>query len=309
MRAIRARYNPFLQTRNRVDQLQRLGHSTDKVEFIIMGGTFMSLDKDYREYFVKNLHDALSGHASNSITEAIHYSEQSNQKCIGITIETRPDYCLKPHISNMLQYGCTRLEIGVQSVYEDIARDTNRGHTVRAVCESFQLSKDAGFKVVAHMMPDLPNMGMERDILGFLEFFENPQFRSDGLKIYPTLVIRGTGLYELWKTGKYKNYHPNELVDLIAKILAHVPPWMRIYRIQRDIPMPLVSSGVEYGNLRQRCLARMKDFGTKCRDVRTREVGIQDIHHSVIPDQVPFPHSFFFILFLTARGDNCNRLN
>lgn len=139
------------------------------------------------------------------------------------------------------------------------------------------------------MMPDLPNMGMERDIFGFQEFFENPKFRADGLKIYPTLVIRGTGLYELWKTGKYKNYHPDELVDLIAKILAMVPPWMRIYRIQRDIPMPLVTSGVEYGNLREHCLARMNDFGTKCRDVRTREAGIQDIHHNIKPDQVP-PH-------------------
>lgn len=286
MRAIRARYNPYLQTRNRVDQLARLGHPVDKVEFIIMGGTFMSMDKDYREYFIRNLHDALSGHSSTTVEEAVQFSEHSNSKCIGITIETRPDYCLKPHISSMLAYGCTRLEIGVQSVYEDIARDTNRGHTVRAVVESFQLAKDSGYKVIAHMMPDLPNMGMERDIFGFQEFFENPMFRADGLKIYPTLVIRGTGLYELWKTGKYKNYHPDELVDLIAKILAMVPPWMRIYRIQRDIPMPLVTSGVEYGNLREHCLARMNDFGTKCRDVRTREAGIQDIHHNIKPDQV-----------------------
>ena len=116
----------------------------------------------------------------------------------------------------MLSYGCTRLEVGVQSVYEDVARDTNRGHTVRAVCESFQLAKDASFKVVAYMMPDLPNVGLERDIEGFIvsfvihqydwrfilrndlcsqEFFENPAFHADGLKIYPTLVIRGTGKY------------------------------------------------------------------------------------------------------------------
>jgi elongator complex protein 3 len=286
MRAIRARYNPYLQTRNRVDQLKRLGHSVEKVEFIIMGGTFMSLPLEYRDYFIRNLHDALSGHTSNNVEEAVSYSEQSNVKCIGITIETRPDYCLKPHLSQMLIYGCTRLEIGVQSVYEDIARDTNRGHTVKAVMECFHLAKDAGFKVVTHMMPDLPNSGMERDYEGFKEFFENPAFRSDGLKIYPTLVIRGTGLYELWKTGKYKNYHPDALVDLIAKILALIPPWVRIYRIQRDIPMPLVTSGVEYGNLRQLCLARMRDLGLTCRDVRTREVGIQDIHHKVKPDQV-----------------------
>ncbi|XP_078069551.1 elongator complex protein 3 isoform X1 [Mustelus asterias] len=286
MRAIRARYDPYLQTRHRVEQLKQLGHSVDKVEFIVMGGTFMALPEEYRDYFIRNLHDALSGHTSNSVAEAVKYSERSNTKCVGITIETRPDYCLKRHLSDMLQYGCTRLEIGVQSVYEDVARDTNRGHTVRAVCESFQLAKDAGFKVVAHMMPDLPNVGLERDIEQFIEFFENPAFRPDGMKLYPTLVIRGTGLYELWKTGRYKSYTPSTLVDLVARILALVPPWTRVYRVQRDIPMPLVSSGVEHGNLRELALARMKDWGTECRDVRTREVGIQEIHHKVRPYQV-----------------------
>ncbi|MEQ2181140.1 Elongator subunit [Goodea atripinnis] len=198
MRAIRARYDPYLQTRHRVEQL---GHSVDKVEFIVMGGTFMALPEEYRDYFIRNLHDALSGHTSNNVAEAVRYSERSNTKCVGVTIETRPDYCLKRHLSDMLSYGCTRLEIGVQSVYEDVARDTNRlacllrkavrtgvvfhfdkiirvgflhispffrGHTVRAVCESFQLAKDAGFKVVAHMMPDLPNVGMERDVEQFI---------------------------------------------------------------------------------------------------------------------------------------------
>ncbi|KAL0485002.1 elongator complex protein ELP3 [Acrasis kona] len=286
MRAIRARYNPYLQTRNRVDQLKRLGHDVDKVEFIIMGGTFMSLDKDYRDYFIRNLHDALSGHSSANVPEAVKYSEMSKTKCIGITIETRPDYCLKPHLSSMLEYGCTRLEIGVQSVYEDIARDTNRGHTVGSVMKCFHLAKDTGFKVVSHMMPDLPNMGVERDMNGFVEFFENTAFRPDGLKIYPTLVIRGTGLYELWKTGQYKNYSPDALIDIVAKILSLVPPWTRVYRIQRDIPMPLVSAGVENGNLRELALGRMKDLGLKCRDVRTREVGIVSFTEKVSPDQV-----------------------
>lgn len=286
MRAIRARYNPYLQTKHRVDQLKQLGHSVDKVEFIVMGGTFMSLPEDYRDYFIRNLHDALSGHCSNNVPEAVRYSEKSKTKCIGITIETRPDYCLKRHLSDMLAYGCTRLEIGVQSVYEDVARDTNRGHTVKAVCESFTMSKDAGFKVVSHMMPDLPNVDFERDIEQFIEFFENPAFRADGLKIYPTLVIRGTGLYELWKTGRYRSYPPDVLIDLVARILAIVPPWTRVYRVQRDIPMPLVSSGVEHGNLRELALARMKDLGTKCRDVRTREVGIQEIHNKVKPYEV-----------------------
>jgi len=287
MRAIRARYDPYEQTRGRVDQLASLGHSVDKVEFIIMGGTFMSMPEDYRNKFVAQLHNALSGFTGTDVDEAVRYSEQSKAKAIGITIETRPDYCLKPHLSQMLRYGCTRLEIGVQSVYEDVARDTNRGHTVRAVSESFHLAKDAGFKVVAHMMPDLPNVGVERDMEQFKEYFENPAFRSDGLKIYPTLVIRGTGLYELWRTGRYKNYTPNVLVDVVARILALVPPWTRVYRVQRDIPLPLVSSGCENsGNLRELALQRMKDFGAECRDVRYREVGIHEIHHKVRPESV-----------------------
>ncbi|CAB3373228.1 Hypothetical predicted protein [Cloeon dipterum] len=288
MRAIRARYDPYLQTRHRVQQLEQLGHSVDKVEFIVMGGTFMSMPEDYRDYFIRNLHDALSGHRSSSVDEAVMYSERSRVKCIGLTIETRPDYCLKKHLSDMLKYGCTRLEVGVQSVYEDVARDTNRGHTVRAVSESFQLAKDSGFKVVSHMMPDLPNVDSERDLLQFQEFFENPAFRADGLKIYPTLVIRGTGLYELWRTGRYRSMPPSGLVQLVADILAMVPPWTRIYRVQRDIPMPLVTSGVEHGNLRELCLARLQEQGLSCRDVRTREVGITEIHRKVRPYQVKY---------------------
>uniref|UniRef100_A0A0K3CKV5 Elongator complex protein 3 n=1 Tax=Rhodotorula toruloides TaxID=5286 RepID=A0A0K3CKV5_RHOTO len=286
MRAIRARYDPYEQSKGRVEQLRSLGHSVDKVEFIIMGGTFMSLGESYRNEFISQLHNSLSGYTGHDVDEAVKYAEQAKTKCIGITIETRPDYSLKPHLSAMLRYGCTRLEIGVQSVYEDVARDTNRGHTVRATCEAFQLAKDAGFKVVSHMMPDLPNVGVERDMAQFHEYFENPAFRSDGLKIYPTLVIRGTGLYELWRTGRYKNYSPNALVDIVARILALVPPWTRIYRVQRDIPMPLVSSGVENGNLRELALARMRDFGLTCRDVRSREVGLHEIHNRVRPDEL-----------------------
>lgn len=286
MRAIRARYNPYLQTRDRLEQLQKLGHDTDKVEFVLMGGTFMSLPEDYRDYFIRNLHDALSGHTSANVEEAVKYSEHSNTKCVGITIETRPDYCLGRHLNDMLRYGCTRLEIGVQSVYEDVARDTNRGHTVEDVKEAFQASKDCGYKVITHMMPDLPNVGFERDLDSFKELFENPELRPDGLKLYPTLVIRGTGLYEMWKAGKYRNYHPDALVDLVAKVLAITPPWVRIYRIQRDIPMPLVTAGVEYGNLRELALERVKELQVSSRDVRTREVGIQEVHNKVTPENV-----------------------
>lgn len=286
MRAIRARYDPTEQARERLKQLKNLGHSTDKVEYIIMGGTFMSLPDSYKDDFIMKLHDALSGHKSSTVEEAVKASAESKQKCVGITIETRPDYCVRPHLNKMLGYGCTRIEIGVQSVYEDVARDTNRGHSVQSVCDCFCISKDSGYKIVAHMMPNLPNVDKRRDLAQFNQYFDNPKFRSDGLKIYPTLVIKDTGLYELWKNNKYRNYSPDELVDFVAKILSYIPPWTRIYRIQRDIPMTLVTSGVENGNLRELALAKMKDNKTKCRDVRTREVGIKSIHENVRPEEV-----------------------
>ena len=178
----------------------------------------------YRDYFIRNLNDALSGHSSINHQEDVKYSEQSKSKCIGITIETRPDYFQRQHISDILSYGFTILEIGVQSIFEDVARDNNSGHTVESAKQCFKISKDAWLKIAAHMMPDLPNMGFERDIESYKEFFDNPQFRTEGLKLYPTLVIRGTGLCELWKKGKFRNYPPSFLVDLIAKVLAIVPP-------------------------------------------------------------------------------------
>jgi elongator complex protein 3 len=140
MRAIRARYDPYVQTVGRVLQLQQLGHSIDKVEFIVMGGTFMSLPEDYRDYFIRSLHNALSGATTYSVTDAVRVGEHSPVKCIGITIETRPDYCLPRHLDDMLAYGCTRLEIGVQSTYEDVARDTNRGHTVHPLFNNVSLN-------------------------------------------------------------------------------------------------------------------------------------------------------------------------
>jgi len=169
MRAVRARYHPALQVRARVEQLGALGHAVDKVEFIVMGGTFLSMPAAYREWFVAGLLDALSGYASATLAEAVHMSERARRKCVAVTIETRPDHCQRPHVDAMLAYGCTRVEIGVQSVFEDVARDTNRGHSVAAVVRSFALAKDAGYKVVTHMMPDLPQMGWERDLNGFRE--------------------------------------------------------------------------------------------------------------------------------------------
>ncbi|KAA6388757.1 MAG: putative Elongator complex protein 3 [Streblomastix strix] len=257
IRAIRARYDAFVQTRMRMQQFERLGHSVEKIEFIVMG---------------------ISGSGnSTSLSESVRLSEFSAKKCVGITIETRPDYCHENHIADMLSYGCTRLEIGIQTVYEDVVKYVNRGHTIADVIDCFRICKDAGYKIVAHLMPNLPSVSADRDIEGFRILAENPDFRQYGLKTYPTLVMRGTVLYDQWKQHLYRSYNPLFLIDILAKMIVYVTPWVRIYRIQRDIPMPLVTSGVESGNLREKVINRMHDYGLKCRDIRTRECLLEGV--------------------------------
>lgn len=162
----------------------------------------------------------------------------------------------------MLRCGTTRLEIGVQSVYPDVIAAINRGHTVRSVIRCFGQSRDAGFKIICHMMPNLVHTTPQRDIRGFRELFTSIKFRPDGLKIYPTLVIRGTPLYERWRTGKYtRDYTHEQLINLLADILYLTPPYVRIYRIMRDIPLPLITSGVDASNLRELALTELARRG------------------------------------------------
>lgn len=287
MRAIRSRYDPFSQVRCRISQLQSIGHSAVKLELVLMGGTFLYLDRDYRNWFIINMYAGVTGHISHSVAEAVAYAECSTARAVALTIETRPDYCFAPHIDDMLSYGCTRVEIGLQSVWEDVLKHVGRGHNAQDVMRSFRDCRRSGLKVCAHMMPDLPLTDFERDLDGFVELFENPYWRPDGLKLYPTLVMRGTKLYDQWKTSEYKPLEPDLLITLIAKILAVVPPWVRVFRVQRDVPMTLVSAGVDNGNLRSLAMERLrKDLHGKCRDVRAREVGITEIRDKIRPQNV-----------------------
>ena len=177
----------------------------DKVEYILMGGTFIPLPVRRDRSCVTCTTPSPVRARRASPTRSRRPSTRT--KCVGLTIETSPDYCLSRTSARCSSATGARLRRLAQSVYEDVARDANRGHTVAAVQKCFELAKDAGFKVVVHMMPDLPQRGHgARSRILFREVFENPDFRTDGLKLYPTLVIRGTGLYELWRTGQYRNY-------------------------------------------------------------------------------------------------------
>eukprot|EP00792_Barthelona_sp_PAP020_P007200 TRINITY_DN3121_c4_g6_i1.p1 TRINITY_DN3121_c4_g6~~TRINITY_DN3121_c4_g6_i1.p1 ORF type:complete len:549 (+),score=126.44 TRINITY_DN3121_c4_g6_i1:28-1647(+) len=286
MRAIAARYDPYVQAKHRLKQLEKLGHPIDKVEYVLMGGTFLCLPKKYRDWFVIRMHDALSGHSSATVEESIKFSQFGPHKCVAITMETRPDYCHPEHLDNMLSYGVTRLEIGMQSVFDDVMLFVGRGHGVDEVNRSLEWSKQAGYKIILHMMPNLPTVPLFRERACFKQLFYNPMFRPDGLKLYPTLVMRGTKLYDMWEKGEFKSFEPEQLVDLLADILCDMAPWARVYRVQRDIPLPLVTSGAEFGNMRQLAMERAEEKKGRILDIRAREVGMSKIHRKIQPHQV-----------------------
>ncbi len=279
-------YDAYLQTRHRLLDLQAIGHKTDKIEIILMGGTFLSAPDIYQQNFVKNCYDAIIHFydseaklvRSNSLDSAILQAESSKLRIVGLTIETRPDYCLPPHIDKMLSYGGTRVEIGVQTTRNSILSNLNRGHTIQDSISAIQFAKDAGLKINTHMMPNLPGSNPAEDYEDFMDLFRNPDFRPDMLKIYPTLVVKGTKLYDMWKNGEYKSYPLETTVDLIAKMKSQIPKYVRIQRIQRDIPAYLIEDGVQKSNLRQLVQNRQKERNEKCSCIRCREQGF--VKHS-----------------------------
>ena len=284
LRGSQNEYNPHDQVRTRIAQLQAIGHKVDKVELIIMGGTFPSTAPEYQEDFVKQCLDAITQTKSSSLDETKKVAETSLVRNVGITVETRPDWAKQEQVDQMLSMGVTRVELGVQNIYDDIYKRVNRGHRVQDVIEATRIMKDAGLKVVYHLMPGLPGSSFERDISGFREIFTNPQFKPDMIKLYPCLVIKGTKVYDWWKKGNYRPYTTDEAAQLIAEVKKFIPPWVRIMRIQRDIPAKLIEAGVKLSNLRQIALEKLRAQGGRCHCIRCREVGHRWLRDKVRPD-------------------------
>ena len=272
--AIRYEHDPVPQIRTKLEKLEAFGHDTSKTEIVIVGGTFLFMPRQYREAFVKSCYDALNGAASDSLAQAQLLNETSRVRCVGLTVETKPDYCMEEHIDSMLGYGATRVEIGVQSLRDNVYRITNRGHTYADVTRSFQLAKDAGYKIAAHMMPGLPTMTPDMDIEDFARLYDDPDLRPDMLKIYPSLVIRGTPLYEEYRNGRYEPYSDQEMLRVLAEAKKRIPKWVRIMRVQREIPPSQIVAGPRQGNLRQLVRQRLEEQGTPCRCIRCREAGL-----------------------------------
>ncbi len=284
MRGIENKYDPHRQVTSRIRQLEAIGHIVDKVELIIMGGTFPATPAEYQENFVKECLDAVTRIRTQSLEQTQKQAETSKIRNVGITVETRPDWAKRKQIDNMLSLGVTRVELGVQNVYNDIYRRVKRGHTVKDVVEATRTLKDAGLKVVYHLMPGLPGTSLERDLEGFRTVFTNPNFKPDMIKIYPCLVLKGTKAYEWWKRGEFTPYSCEEAVRLVVEVKKIVPPWIRIMRVQRDIPAGLVEAGVKKSNLRQIASKRLWLEGQKCRCIRCREVGHRWLKDRVKPD-------------------------
>ncbi len=218
MRALLNNFDPFLQTTNRLKQLRSIGHSVDKVDFIIMGGTFTSRSPFYQEWFVKRCFDALNGKESSGLDEAKKINETSRSRCIGLTVETRPDWFRLQHADQALGLGATRVELGVQSVFDDVLYAMGRGHTVMDSVYATRVAKDCGFKVCYHLMPGLLGSDEKKDVDCFRTVFEDGLFKPDMIKIYPTLTVKDTGLYDLWKKGGYEPLTTEKATKLVAEI-------------------------------------------------------------------------------------------
>ncbi|MEM3439956.1 MAG: tRNA uridine(34) 5-carboxymethylaminomethyl modification radical SAM/GNAT enzyme Elp3 [Candidatus Bathyarchaeia archaeon] len=277
MRGLQSGFDPFEQVRNRIGQLERIGHRVGKVELIIQGGTFPAMPRDYQERFVKDCLDAITGSRSASLGEAKARAETAPIRNVGLTVETRPDWAREGDVDWMLHLGVTRVELGIQTLFDDIYESVGRGHTVEDVARAMRVLKDSGMKVVAHMMPGLPGSSFERDLEAFRMLFDDPKFRPDMLKIYPTLVLEGTELYERWRRGEYRPLTTEGAIELIAKVKEAIPRYVRIMRVQRDIPSHLIAAGVKKSNLRQLVLDRLRAEGKRCECIRCREVGLRGI--------------------------------
>jgi elongator complex protein 3 len=273
MRGILNSFNPYKQVKNRLESLNLTGHPTDKIQLIILGGTWSFLPLDYQKWFIKKCFDACNDKISKNLSLAQKINEKAKHRIIGITVETRPDFVNKEEIINLRKLGITAVEIGVQSIYDDVLKLNVRGHDINSVIQATKLLKDAGFKVCYHLMLNLFGSSIDLDKKMFKEIFRNSDFQPDFLKVYPCAIVREAELYRFWQEGKYIPYTEEELKNLIKEIKKEIPYYCRIQRLIRDIPSPSIVTGpAKISNLRQIVEEEIKKEGWRCKCIRCREV-------------------------------------
>ena len=272
LRARKCNFDAKKQVQLRLRVLAEMGHPTDKIELIVMGGTFLAYPEDYQYQFIKDCLDALNGEESADLEEAKRLNETTKHRCTGLCIETRPDWCRQEEIDRMLQFGTTRVELGVQTLDDKIYRLVRRGHKVEDVTQATALLREHGFKVHYHWMPGLPGSTPEKDLALSKELFNDARFRPDGLKLYPTMVVEGTELERWYRENRYQPYDTKILIALMVDIKSIVPKYVRISRVLRDIPAKFIVAGCK-DSLRGVIQQRMKQRGIECKCIRCREYG------------------------------------
>jgi elongator complex protein 3 len=313
-RAFRQRFDPYTQVFVRLKALRMTGHSVSKVELRVIGGTWSSYPKDYQEWFLTQCLMAMnefnvqllkcdriadvtkenvveSEHGVERVNtvvlkpieeelewgEAVVVNETADVRCIGINIETRPDFINEEEVKRLRYLGVTKVEIGVQTTDDAVQALTKRGHDLASVRNATGLLKDAGFKIGYHMMPNLPGSSVELDKRMVGELFVDSGYQPDYLKIYPCMVIPGTELSDIHAAGGFEPYDDETLEEVLYENLKSVPEWCRIDRVARDIPAPDIEAGSKVSNVRQILEKRMKAEGLSCRDIRSREIYTHEV--------------------------------
>lgn len=288
MRAVLNGFDPYRQVQNRLTSLKITGHFTDKVDVVVSGGTFSFYPRKYQEEFTRDLFNSLNYpiKSVNRLEEAQKLNETAEHRCIGLSYETRPDHVTEDELTHLRKLGCTKIEIGVQSLNDHVLALNKRGHGIAEVKKAMRLMKDAGFKVNAHMMPNLLGSNPEIDLADMRELFENSAYRPDWLKVYPCMVVPWSQLEQIYKNGGYKSYSDDVLVDLMVEMHKIWPEYVRVTRIYRDIPTNIIISGSKFSNLRQIVEKKLSEQGIISKDIRSREIKDEQVVFSELEFRV-----------------------
>jgi elongator complex protein 3 len=279
-RGLEHNFDPYAQVASRLASLEAVGHPTDKVELLILGGTWSAYRRDYQEWFVKRCFEAMNGVESASLEAAQALNETAAHRNVGLVVETRPDHIDPDELVSLRRLGVTKLQVGAQSLDDRILELNQRGHTVRETRQAVELLRLAGFKIVLHWMPNLLGATLESDRLDFPRLWEG--LCPDEIKIYPNQLLQNADLYQYWLRGEFHPYTTQELIDLIADIKTTIPRYCRVNRIIRDIPSTNVVEGNKRTSLRQDVHAEMQRRGTRCQCIRCREVRKQAVDRQTL---------------------------
>jgi elongator complex protein 3 len=277
MRAILNDWDPHRQIKMRLRALKENGHATDKIEVIIIGGTWSAHTKQYQKWYVRRCFEALNGKKSSGLLDAQTQNESAKHRCVGLTLETRPDFINEKELLRMRELGCTRVEMGIQHIDDDVLNYNIRGHDVKRSISALRLLREAGFKVNLHFMPDLPGSTPAKDLKMFKHVYTSEDWMPDMVKVYPCVVNPDAELYQWYKSGKYKPYSEKQLHKLLIDIKKITPEYVRITRLIRDIPEESIVAGNSITNLRQLLDNQSKKEGWSCRCIRCREVGRHEV--------------------------------